>query len=181
MVAFLGRLVPEKGVDLLLEALKLSPELYAIITGSGPEAESLRAQASHLGIEERVRFTGEVASMRVPALLAAADVLCLPSRSTAHGAEQFGRVLVEAMSMGIPPVATECGGMPAVVGDAGLLVPMNDLEALTNALRRLAGDPELRRELGRRGRARVEALFSQRQVVDDTVRFYDDVLARGEA
>ena len=58
---------------------------------------------------------------------------------------------------------------------------MNDLEALTDALRRLAEDPELRRELGRRGRARVEALFSQRHVVDATVRFYDDVLARGEA
>ena len=181
MVVFLGRLVPEKGVDLLLEALKLLPELSAIIAGSGPEAESLRAQASHLGIEARVRFTGEVASMRVPALLAAADVLCLPSRSTAHGAEQFGRVLVEAMSMGIPLVATECGGMPTVVGDAGLIVPMNDPGVLASALRRLAEDRDLRTEMGRRGRQRVEALFSQRQVVDDTVSFYGDILARGEA
>ncbi|MCH7533951.1 MAG: glycosyltransferase [Gemmatimonadetes bacterium] len=181
VVAFLGRLVPEKGVDLLLEALRLSPELHAIITGAGPEAESLRAQASDLGIEARVHFTGEVASLEVPALLSAADVLCLPSRSTARGAEQFGRVLVEAMSMGIPVIATECGGMPAVVGDAGLLVPMNAPEALARALRRLAEDPELRAELGRRGRARAEALFSQRRVVDDTVRFYDDVLAGGEA
>ena len=181
VVAFLGRLVPEKGVDLLLGALKRLPDVKAIITGVGPEEKSLRAQASELGIEARVIFTGEVASMQVPALLPAADVLCLPSRSTPRWAEQFGRVLVEAMSVGIPLLATECGGIPGVVGDAGLLVPMNDLEALTDALRQLAGDPELRRELGRRGRARAEALFSQQRVVDDTVRFYDDILRRGEA
>ena len=102
VVAFLGRLVPEKGVDLLLGALKRLPDVKAIITGVGPEEKSLRAQASELGIKGRVIFTGEVASMQVPALLPAADVLCLPSRSTARWAEQFGRVLVEAMSMGLP-------------------------------------------------------------------------------
>ena len=83
--------------------------------------------------------------------------------------------------MGIPVIATECGGIPAVVGDAGLIVPTNDHRALANALRRLAEDRDLRTEMGRRGRERVEALFSQDRVVEDTVRFYGDVLAGGEA
>ena len=176
VVAFIGRLVQEKGIDLLLRALATIPELFCVIAGSGPEEASLRKLANALRIECRVRFMGHFPSMAIPGLLAGVDLLCLPSRSTRRGAEQFGRVLVEAMSTEVPVVVTDCGGMPAVVGDCGRVVPMDDIEALSTALAHLASDQACRVELGRCGRARVMDEFSQHRVVEDTLALYQDVL-----
>lgn len=178
VVAFIGRLVREKGIDLLLRALATIPELYCVIAGSGPEEGSLRKLASALGIESRVRFMGHIPSMAIPGVLAGADLLCLPSRNTQRWSEQFGRVLVEAMSTEVPVVVTDCGGMPGVVGDCGKVVPMDDVDALSTALEQLASDQTHRVELGRCGRARVIDEFSQHRIVEDTLALYKNVLER---
>ena len=178
VVAFIGRLVPEKGIDLLLGAVATIPEIVCVIAGSGPEEATLRALADDLDIGSRVRFMGQIPSMEIPAVLAGVDVLCLPSRTTRRWAEQFGRVLIEAMSTEVPVVVTNCGEMAGVVGDCGKVVPMDDVDALSIALEQLLSDQAHRVELGRCGRARVMDEFSQRRVVEDTVALYEDVLER---
>ena len=91
----------------------------------------------------RIRFTGHVDEAALQQAYADADIFCAPSRF-----ESFGLVLFEAMQYGIPVVSTRVGGIPEVVGDAGLLVPPDDADALRAALRALIEDGELRRRLG---------------------------------
>jgi len=104
------------------------------------------------------------------------DVLVLPSRSRPNWVEQFGRVLVEAMACGVPVVGSDCGEIPHVIGDAGLVFPEGDAEALRAHLSRLMADADLRADLARRGRERVLARYTQARVAEETVTFYRDVL-----
>ena len=177
LVGYLGRLVPEKGVDLFLDALSGVPGVHAVVGGQGPELERLRARAAREDLRGRVSFAGQVPSLEVPSWLAALDVLTLPSRSTPRWKEQFGRVLIEAMACGVAVVATESGEMPAVVGDAGILVPEDDTEALGRALHSLATDADRRGNLACLGRSRVTGHFTQERVIENTLDFYDEVLA----
>jgi glycosyltransferase involved in cell wall biosynthesis len=84
------------------------------------------------------------------------DALVLPSRTTSVWKEQFGRVIVEAMACQTPVIGSDSGAIPEVIGDAGLIFPEGDAHALGNCLRRLIESPDLRRELGERGHARVK-------------------------
>ena len=103
------------------------------------------------------------------------DVLVLPSIPTVSWVEQFGRVLVEAMACKVAVVASDCGEIPGVVGDAGILVEPGDQRELRGALERLRDDPERRAELGRRGRERVLANFTQQRIAATTVDFYREI------
>lgn len=144
---FLGRLVPVKGVDLLLEALP--PTLDLLVAGDGPLAAPLRSRAVALG--KSVRFLGEVGGEAKHDLLAAADLLVLPSlRLTDGRTEGTATVLLEALDAGLPIVATRTGGAPEVLtdGESGLLVEP-EAGALAAALERLAVDETLRRRLAR--------------------------------
>jgi glycosyltransferase involved in cell wall biosynthesis len=175
LIGYVGRLVPEKGVDLLLDAVAALPGASALILGSGPSAASLTQRAAALGAADRVHFVGEVPSLDVRRWLAALDCLALPSHTTPTWKEQFGRVLVEAMATGVPVVGSSSGEIPRVIGDAGRVFPEGDRAALTAELRQLSATPELRAALGQRGRARVLASFTQERVVLDTVSFYQRI------
>lgn len=171
VVAFLGRLVEEKGVQVLLRAFHgLAAPARLLIVGAGPYEEQLRALAAQLGVP--AEFRPAVPSTRMPALLAEVDVVALPSLTRRNWKEQFGRVLVEAMASGIPVVGSSCGEIPNVIGDAGLVVPEGDPAALAAALERLVTDPCLRARLAARGRERVLCHFTQRQVAEETVAIY---------
>ena len=177
-IVYVGRLVPEKGVDLLLTALaKLEGAWRATILGRGPEAANLRALTERLGLSERVAFQERVASVEMPHFYQRADVLALPSRTRSNWMEQFGRVLIEAMACGVAVVGAESGEIPYVIGDAGLLFPEDDTAALRAALARLVTSPQLRMDLGARGRERVLAHFTQRQIAQQTVNVYREMLA----
>src|SRR5690606_39126063 len=154
---FGGRLVPEKGVHLLIEALASLPDdAHLVVMGDGPERPWLEAQAAQAGAGERVHFVGAVPSVAMPRWLAALDTLALPSLRTKGWAEQFGRILVEAMACQVPVVGTATGEVPEVVGEGGVVVPEGDTVALAAALRELAAMArDARRELGRRARAWV--------------------------
>ena len=160
VVAGLGRLVPVKGFDLLVEALpRLAaevPSARVLLVGDGPERAALEARARALGVAARLHVTG--ATPEVAAHLAAADVLAAPSRN-----EGMGRALVEAMALGLPVVATAVGGIPAVVEDGGCgrLVPPGDADALAAALAGLGRDARLRETLGRAAVVRAEAFSSE--------------------
>jgi glycosyltransferase involved in cell wall biosynthesis len=148
-VGYLGRLVPEKGVAWLLESFARSRhagEARLLIYGEGPDLGRLQRLASHLGLS--VHFGGAVPPAEVPRALAALDILVVPSLTTPAWAEQFGRVIVEAMFAGTPVIASDSGSIPEVVGDAGVLVPEGDRDALAGAIDRLLENPERRAEIG---------------------------------
>jgi glycosyltransferase involved in cell wall biosynthesis len=181
IVGYAGRLVEEKGLALLLEAVARLEQIRLVIVGGGPMRAALERRARAEDLEGRVHFQGDVTSCEMPQHLAGIDILALPSLTTPSWKEQFGRVLVEAMACGIPVVGSDSGEIPQVIGDAGLIVAEGDADALTQALRQLAEAPALRAELGRRARKRVLARYTNDRIAEDTVTFYRELLGAGVA
>ncbi len=171
-VGFAGRLVEEKGGADLLDALTQLPVPWRLrIAGDGPEKDALIAQAGRLGAADRLSFVA-LPSTEMPTYYRGLDALVIPSLTRPNWKEQFGRVIVEAMACGVPVVGSDSGAIPDVIGDAGRIVPEGDVAALAAALRDLAVSPELRRDLGARGRDRVLGQFTQAQVAVQTVEVY---------
>jgi glycosyltransferase involved in cell wall biosynthesis len=172
-IGYIGRLVHEKGVDLLIRACQgLTGEWSLEIVGDGDQAPALRQLSTQLGIEDHVRFRSSVASGEVPNVLRNLDVLVLASRSRPNWREQFGRVLMEAMACAVPVVGSTCGEIPRVIGDGGLVFPEDDTLTLREHLVRLKAEPELRRELATRGRERVLSNYTHRRVAENTLAVY---------
>jgi colanic acid/amylovoran biosynthesis glycosyltransferase len=155
-----SRLTAPKGNAVLLEAIAdlrdRGVEAEATIVGDGVRRATLERLAGDLGIADRVRFLGAVAPDRIPQELARADVFCLPSF-----AEGVPVVLMEAMAMEVPVVASAVMGVPELVedGTSGLLVAPGRPDAVADALATLAADPARRKALGRAGRSKVLAEF----------------------
>ncbi len=179
-IGFVGRLVEEKGVELLVDACAaLDGDFQLVIIGDGPTRASVAERIARHGLEPRARLVGAVSSAEVPGYLRGLDVVVLPSLSRRNWTEQFGRILVEAMASEVPVVGSTCGEIPAVIGDAGLVFPEGDAAELAGALQRLADDSALRTELGQRGRQRALERFTQRRIAEDTVGVYRQILGRG--
>jgi len=179
VVGYIGRLVPEKGIDILLEAVaRLQGPWELRILGSGPERDRLEKMAQWLGILPRVSFDLPIPSTQMPYYYSGLDVLVLPSRTRPNWKEQFGRVLVEAMACRRPVMGSDSGEIPNVIGDAGYVTPEGDAPALAGRLMDLAGNPSLRAELGARGRQRVLDHYTQRQIAHETYRVYRQLLAK---
>jgi rhamnosyl/mannosyltransferase len=180
LVLFVGRLVPYKGVDVLLRALA-SVRVNAVIVGDGPLRSGLEQRAQDLGIAERVRFAGNASLDELTMLYNACDLFVLPSVTRA---EAFGMVQVEAMSCRKPVVSTDLpSGVPWVNqhGVTGLVVPPGDAGALAAAIQTLIDDPELRVRMGVAGRQRVQREFSIARMVDQTTSLYASVCRRADA
>lgn len=176
VVGFGGRLVPEKGVDLLVAAFASLGRGHLVLLGDGPERKRLAEAARRAGLAGRIHFVGAVPSLEMPAWLAGLDVLALPSRSTRRWSEQFGRILVEAMACGVAVVGSDCGEIPRVIGTTGLVVPQGDARALHRALLDLAEQPERRRALARRAWRRMLQSFTHDRIARDTAAFYELLL-----
>ena len=131
-----------------------------------------QALAAQLGIAERVTFLGRQGSGEMARFYHALDVLVLPSRTLPNWKEQFGRVLIEAMACAVPVIGSTSGEIPHVIGDAGLLFPEGDVDALRACLRMLAADPAERARLGEAGRRRVLAHYTMRQIAERTLEVY---------
>lgn len=131
---FVGRLVEEKGVLVLVEALRRDPRLRARIAGGGPLAQRLHEVAKELGVAARIELVGPVDPSEVVAFYHGLDVLAVPSIPRANWTEQFGRVVIEAMACGVPVVTSDAGALPEVVAGAGIVVPHSDPAALARAL-----------------------------------------------
>jgi glycosyltransferase involved in cell wall biosynthesis len=165
-VLFVGRLVPKKGVDLLIDAFaRLPPELDSLrleIVGGGALGDDLAELAARRGLAQRVSFLGAVPSDEVEAAFARCSLVAAPCRIDEHGdRDGMPTVLVEALARAVPVVSTELVGIPELVrdGETGLLVAPEDAAALATAIARLASDPRLARELGARGRVLVAERF----------------------
>jgi glycosyltransferase involved in cell wall biosynthesis len=167
------RLVPEKGVDMVLQAARDLPSVWRLhIAGEGPARAGLEQMSNDLGLAARTHFDGPISSAEMPAYLRHLDVLVMTSRTMPNWKEQFGRVLIEAMACGVPVIGSDSGEIPNVIGDAGLIVPEGDIDALRRSLLQLLQDDKLRRDLSRRGRERVLEHYTQDQIAAETVAVY---------
>jgi len=139
IVGFAGRLVAEKGLGVLFDAMARDRRLHARIAGGGPMADDLPEILTRRGLRDRVELLGALAPEDVPGFYRSIDVLAVPSLPTPTWTEQFGRVAIEAMACGVPVVSSDAGALPDVVGAAGLVVPVGDADALAAALAEAAG------------------------------------------
>jgi glycosyltransferase involved in cell wall biosynthesis len=152
-LAFAGRLVPQKSIDVALRALAQTDNVSLVLAGEGGEAERLRALAQELGLAQRARFLGAQRRATVFELLAAADAALLSSRW-----ENFPHVVVEALAVGTPVISTSVGGVGEIVrdGENGLLVEIGDVDGLAAAVRRYLDDPALQARLRAAAAASIE-------------------------
>jgi glycosyltransferase involved in cell wall biosynthesis len=158
-VGFVGRLVEEKGVrDLVAAASLVAGPVNLLFVGDGPLREELRAARLRQG---RVEVLTGIGHDRIASVYARMDVLALPSRTTPRWAEQFGRVLAEALACGVPVIGSDSGAIPWVIGETGggLVVPEGRPDALADAISSLR-DSERRRALSEHGREAVLRVFS---------------------
>lgn len=142
-VGFVGRLIPHKGVDVLIRAVAMDARMVTHIYGAGHQQGTLEALSESLGVTDRVTFHGHVGEEEIPPVYGDFDVLAVPSVPMPGWIEQFGRVVVEAQASGVPVVASASGALPDVVGEDGLLVPPGDVAALHAALARFLDEPDL--------------------------------------
>lgn len=175
VVLFVGRLVPYKGVDVLIKAIART-DARAVIVGTGPLRGELEALTTKLTVADRVRFAGDADDTELAALYEASELLVLPSVTRA---EAFGMVQVEAMAFGKPVISTNLrSGVPWVNqhGVTGLVVSPGDVDALADAVQQLLADEPRRREMGRQGKLRVEREFTVARVVQQLNELYRAVM-----
>jgi glycosyltransferase involved in cell wall biosynthesis len=171
-----GRLVPQKGFDVLLEAFAITEltGMSLVIAGEGFERDNLVRRAAELGIVDRVHLVGAVGRKQLVALMLGATAFALPSRG-----EPFGIALLEAMAAGVPAIATAAGGVPEMARDGqnALLVDVENAEALSFALTRLVNDAKLRTKLSAGGRQTARELAWSR-IVERYEAVYEEARVR---
>jgi phosphatidylinositol alpha-1,6-mannosyltransferase len=178
VVGFLGRFEVQKGVLDLIEALeRVRGPWHALFVGGGSLQPELEAFAA--AYPGRVHIQNGVPHSEVPRWLNAMTIICAPSRTTAIWREQFGRMLIEAMACGVPAFASESGEMPAVVHDAGRVLPEADPEAWALAIDNHLRDPEMLATLSRRGMERAHTYFAWPVVARRHIDFFDSLLDGG--
>lgn len=170
-IGIVGRIAPEKGHQVLLEALRLLDNRYPlrlVIIGNGPDEAAIQDSVAHMGLTDRVLFTGFREDVNNAIL--ALDIVTVPST----WAEPCSAVVQQGMALCKPVVGTLAGGTPEMIidGETGLLVPPSDPAALAEALAVLAGDAFLRKRMGEAGRTRVERRFSLQVMTDKIEDLY---------
>lgn len=176
-LGFVGRLVPPKGLDTLLEALgQIRHERWSlVVVGDGPERERLETQATALRLAARIRWTGALPAEQLEKIWPQLDVLVTPSRPTPHWDEPVGHAVIEAMAHEVAVVGSQTGVIPELIADAGVLVPPGDATALAEVLHDLANPPR-RVALAQAGRARVMREYSDEAIAARTLEFWEIVL-----
>ncbi len=176
VIGYLGRLVPEKGLPLLMDVLDaLRTPWRALFVGTGPLEQKLRGWMAKHG--DRVRLLTDVTHDGVPVVLNACNLLVAPSQTTPTWKEQLGRMLLEAFACGVPVIASDSGEIPHVVGDAGRIVPEADRNGWEHAICELLESPALRADLAQRGRERAEQFFAWPVVARQHLAFFDELLS----
>jgi glycosyltransferase involved in cell wall biosynthesis len=176
-IVFVGRLIPFKGVSMLLEALKaLSFPVQLTVVGEGPERERLEQITAEFGIAEKVKFTGNLPLSEIGKIMQQAHVFCLPSVR-----ESGGAVLLEAMAVGRPVIAIDFGG-PAEIVDEGVGVKLpatgkaDVIQGLIKQFESVRQEPELWIVRGQEGRHRVEKNYSWDAKIAKAIEFYRELM-----
>ena len=176
-IGYFGRLVEEKGVLDLVEAVaQLPQDVHLLLIGSGELEDRINAVVERLGIRERVEMRPMVPSGQVAAEMRRLHAFVLPSHTTGRWKEQYGRVIPEAMASGVPVVGSDSGEIPHVIGDAGLIFREGSVDDLVDKLCQLIDRPALHAGLAKRGRERVLAHYTQRALAQAYYEIYREML-----
>ena len=179
-IGFLGRIVPEKGIDLLLKAAAQLKQqglsFKLVICGSGPEQPALEQAAQQLGIAEQIVWRSAVPHEQVPQELGKFDVLVLPSRTVDTWKEQFGHVLIEAMAIGIPTVGSTCGEIPNVIDHPDLVFEEESSAGLATVLSRLVSDESFRQTMGQYCLHRAHQHYTHERIAQRSIALWQQVL-----
>jgi glycosyltransferase involved in cell wall biosynthesis len=171
VVGIVAVLRKNKGHRFLIQAverlIREFPTLRLLIVGDGPQARNIRDLVRDLNLASHVVLAGHIDD--VPSVLKALDVFALPAQE-----EALGTALVEATAMGVPVIATKVGGIPEVLGDAGLLCPSEDVDALVGCLRTVLTTPALLAQMRERGMKRARELYDENLMVRRTEKLYLD-------
>ncbi len=179
VVVFTGRLVPHKGVDVLLDVLALLPkDVVLLLIGAGPRLSGLRSRARRLDIADRVRFCSNVSDVDLPLYLALGNVFVFPSENRLEG---FGLAVAEALAAGLPVVTADMPGVREVIepGVEGLLAEPLIADDVAEKVRRLLDDPALARRMGAAGRLRAVQRYGLATVAGQLLKLYADLIAAG--
>ena len=179
-ILFVGRHIERKGICYLIEAAKHLPrdQFEIRIVGVGDLTNKLKAQAAEIEDAAEIIFTGKLSPEELANEYRTANVFTLPAIVDSKGdTEGLGVVLIEAMELGLPVVASNVGGIPDVVVDgvSGILVPEKDPEALAGAYRRLAAEPELVKQLLEGAQKRIAECFSWDKIVERQIGVYKKI------
>lgn len=174
-VGFVGRVVPQKGLGDLIDAIgKLDrDDVELVVAGAGSAQREFERRARSL--EVNASFLGLVPLSRIPEIMAAVDVMVVPSITTPEWSEQFGRVAVEAMFAGTPLITSSCGALPEVVGNTALIVPERSPRPLADAIERLLSDSALSTDLADSAREEAMRRFQPDVLATKLVRFWSEV------
>lgn len=183
LLLFVGRLHKTKGIQELLYAVDLLLQrrtelrniLRILFIGHGPGKKRIDRYATVKGLKDNIIIPGYMSQQMLSKFYQLSDIFILPSRIDKVWQEQFGRVLTEAMASGLPVVTTYSGSIDEVVGDAALMVPPHDSYRLSGSIERLIDNPDLRTELGKRGRLRVVERFDANYVMDQMGDVFDEI------
>jgi len=175
-IGYIGRFLKMKGLDILIEAASHVDNCRLLLIGAGEWEGKMREMIARKGLSERTEILAPIQRHAMPSYLASMDVLVLPSRTEKSWMEQLGRVLLEAMAVGVPVIGSESGAIPEVLGDAGLLYPEDFPRALAKHLEKVREDPDLRSEMIKRGKQRLEDRYNWRRFAEDTHRLYQEAL-----
>ena len=176
-IGFVARLVPEKGLDLLFRAcVKLEGRWSLTVVGTGPAQEELEGLAERLGLAGRVTWLGALPRDAVDQVWPRLDCVVIPSRTTPRWIETTPRAALDAMAHGVAVVGSAAGAVPETLGPAGILIPEEDVGALTEALQRLHDAPEEHLRLGALGRRRVLDQFSDAAIAQKSLAFWRELL-----
>ncbi len=172
-IGFMGRLVHEKGIDILFSAAQTLKEkghrFEIVLCGSGSDEVLLKKDALRKGIADCVVWKGKVSHADVPAEMVSFDSLVLPSRTVSTWKEQFGHVLIEAMSMGIPVVGSNSGEIPNVIDNPAQIFPENDAAALSAVLDKIMSDRAAYKTASQKGLERVSKHYTHKRIAEKLV------------
>ena len=182
-ILFVGRHIERKGICYLIEAAKYLPrdQFEIRIVGVGDLTDKLKSQAAEISTtpdSANIIFTGKLSPEELANEYKTANVFTLPAIVDSKGdTEGLGVVLIEAMELGLPVVASNVGGIPDVVVDgvSGILVPEKDPQALANAYKRLAADPELLKQLLTGAQKRIAECFTWGKIVERQIAVYEKI------
>ena len=174
VIGYLGRLVPEKGLELLMRVLeRLQTPWRALFVGTGSMEATLRTWADRYG--DRVRLCTTVKHGDVPQYLNAMDILCAPSQTMPNWQEQFGRMLIEAFACGVPVIGSDSGEIPYVIQDAGVVVGEKDEQGWLEALSNLLESPSRRAELAAKGLERSHSIYAWPVIAKQYLEFFTEL------
>ena len=171
VIGFVGRIIEEKGWKVIIRALKTLPNNFKLaVVGNGNQIEEFKKILNGQELKNRIWYSGFIPKNKLWGFYKGLDCLAVPSLTIKTWKEQTGGVLQDAMSVGLPIIGSDSGGIPEIVGDSGIIVPENDHVALAKAIKELKDKPDLRKKYGNNGKKRFEKYLAFHRTPKESLR-----------